>query len=90
MYAGHLHGDDLWWYPASTEFYPKAYGAEPEPVQVTIDPEGTYWGWLETGGDVPIMVYPHKTLFEVCFPYGYRAEEEKGKGHAVRLRIEAR
>lgn len=51
------------------------------------DPAATHWGWLETGADGPTMIWPSHAQFSVCFPYGYRAEEEAGKGRAVRLAV---
>lgn len=52
------------------------------------DPAATHWGWLRTGGDTPSMIWPSHAQFSVCFPYGYRAEEEAGRGRMVRLAVE--
>ena len=57
--------------------------------------ETQYWGWLESpdpirgvkGGDI-VFVWPSKGQFEMCFPYGYQAEEEQGKGRAIRVIVE--
>ena len=55
------------------------------------DPAGTHWGWIGTGEDAPAwaLVWPSRPQFEVCFPYGVRAEEKAGKGRSVRLRVDA-
>jgi hypothetical protein len=58
------------------------------PALATEDPEGENWGWLKTGADYPTMIYPHKSLFSMCFPYGPKAEEAAGKGEILRLRID--
>ena len=63
------------------------------PVVVTEvtpdDPAGTHWGWITTGDDTPdwALVWPSRSQFDVCFPYGVKAEEEAGRGRTVRLRV---
>ncbi|MFA5732905.1 MAG: hypothetical protein WC934_13020 [Acidithiobacillus sp.] len=47
--------------------------------------EYTYWGWLEDGE--VCMIFPHKILFEICFAYGYKVEEERGRGKAIKLKV---
>lgn len=68
----------------------KAYGDDPVPVLVTKDPDGTHYGWIDAGSPErgPVMIQPHLALFKMQFPYGPEAEEERGKGRVVRLRIE--
>lgn len=87
MFAGHLRGDNLWWYPHLNARYPEAYGVPPEPVTVTEDPYGDYWGWIATDSDHPDFIYPNEGLFSMCFTYGYHAEEKAGKGRAVQLTV---
>lgn len=59
-------------------------------VRVTVDSTaGEYWGWWEPSKTEPIsMVFPDKRLNEVCFTYGSKAEEDRGKGRVVQLRVE--
>ena len=59
-----------------------------------------YWGWWEydfdwikgervansTKGEF-VFVYYHKGLVEMCFPYGSKAEEERGRGKLLPVRI---
>jgi hypothetical protein len=73
---------DLWWV--------KLHGLSNPivPVRLTEDPEGRYYGWLATGEDEPNMIWPSKAQFEMCFPYGPKAEEERGRGQTVRLSVE--
>lgn len=69
--------------------------ANPVPVEVIQSPNGDYLGWLDdreghprnTG--VPEMI-THKSLFNINFAHGYKAEEAAGRGRAIRLRIEER
>jgi hypothetical protein len=51
------------------------------------DSEATHWAWIETGEDKPVMVFPAWVLFNICFPYGARTEQEHGKGRIVRLAV---
>lgn len=59
-------------------------------VDVEEDPEGTYYGFIRTGKEVPVMIYPSKTLFDICFPYGLEVEERAGKGKIVKLKVTRR
>lgn len=73
----------------------KLYGGDPQPVTVTVDPDGEYLGWIDrtnkhdgTPPDgVPIMI-EHKQIFSIQFPYGVKAEVEKQEGFVVPLRID--
>jgi len=56
-------------------------------VRVEIDEHGEYWGWLDSNKDKPCMIWPSEIQFKMCFPYGYTAEENIGRGKAVRLKI---
>lgn len=46
-----------------------------------------YVGWLKPEGDID-FIFPNLTLLEVCFPYGTKAEAEKGRGKVIRVKIE--
>lgn len=67
--------------------YAVLHGGTPVPVTATVDPDGDFLGWVTALRPVPHMIQP-KRLFNIQFPYGYRAEEELGKGRAVPLRVE--
>jgi hypothetical protein len=64
-------------------------GQVPVEVLVREQPDGSYYGWLAADDEIPSMIYGHRGLFEMCFPYGPKAEVEKGNGRVVRLTIEA-
>jgi hypothetical protein len=68
--------------------YVKAHGLPQPivPVEVAESEDGKFLGWIATGDGTPRMIQPDR-LFEMQFPYGSRAEEERGKGRVVRLSV---
>lgn len=56
-------------------------------VKLTEDPNGLYFGWIEKGGNKPCHIWGNQSLFDMCFPGGAQAEEDKGNGKAIRLDI---
>lgn len=59
-------------------------------IMVEEVPEGdpqAYWGWKDFERKEYCMIWASKILLEICFPYGYRFEEERGKGKIVNLKI---
>lgn len=58
------------------------------PVTLVEDPAGSHWGWIADGEDQPGIIQPTEHQFEAQFPYGWRAEQERGHGRMVRLRVE--
>lgn len=83
-----------WWkenfWHLGSEWYAKACAhkdAEVIPVNVVEDENGVNWGWQGAGEEEYRMVWPHKGLFDMCFPYGPDAEAKRGKGRIVRLTI---
>ena len=56
-------------------------------VELELADDGQYYGWLETGEDTPSMIYPYETLFSMCFPYGPKAEEDRGRGKILRFNV---
>lgn len=57
------------------------------PVEIIEDPEGRYWGWIESGKERPSMIMPSEIHFRVCFPYGPEALVEMGRGEIIRMSI---
>jgi hypothetical protein len=81
--------DGTYWYPGDRRFVMMYGGTHPMvTVVLTEDPDGPYYGWIRAGEVLPIMIYPNEDLFSMCFPYGYRGEEERGRGEMVRMRAE--
>lgn len=54
-------------------------------IIVREDPEGTHWGWFEDG-EVSMIQTCFAALC-MCFPYGIKAEEDKGRGRRIQLSI---
>lgn len=56
------------------------------PVVLTESENGKFLGWIDTGTETPCMIW-HEKIFEICFPYGSKAEVDLGRGKVVRLEI---
>lgn len=50
--------------------------------------DATHYGWLEVGAKTPSMIWPSMVQLEMCFPYGMKAEVDRGRGRCVMLAIE--
>ena len=72
------------------EWYVKACGGDPIPVRMTERKDGEYYGWIDRDEDSPVMIWPSRRLFEMCFTYGSKIEVEKGQGRVIRLICESR
>ena len=70
----------------------KLYGNSPiHRVRVALvegNHDGMYWGWLATGSKCPSMIYYARQLVEMCFPYGTKCEEARGRGKIVGLLVD--
>ncbi len=49
--------------------------------------EADYWGWWDNEMKKFTIIWSKYFLLNMCFTYGMRPEEEKGKGKAYRLNI---
>jgi len=83
------HIGDRWWV--------EIHGLPDPVVPVTVTEvaddaeDGTHWGWIDASRDGrPCMMWARRFAFDMQFPYGPDAEQERGKGRVVRLRITAR
>lgn len=56
-------------------------------ITLEINSEGNYWGWLDYARNEYCMIYPHRELLEICFPYGMKAAIERGKGEITRFNV---
>lgn len=52
--------------------------------------EDDYWAWWDSETDSVRHVWPREFLVEMCFPYGSKAESERGRGRVIRVRVEER
>src|SRR5688500_4768040 len=66
-------------------WYVRMYGHDPVEVELTENPDGSYWGFLytEDRGCGPVMIQPCRSLFLVQFPYG--PEQAIRQGEVVRM-----
>lgn len=71
------------------------HGAEDPIVTVRFrertesDPPSSYWAWLPTDEpDRYISIWPSEIQLDMCFAYGPKAEEDRGRGRKVNLIVE--
>lgn len=46
-----------------------------------------YYGWLDLKDNQYCYIYSQLFMVSMCFPYGSRVEEEKGKGKLVGIKV---
>lgn len=88
----------LYWhfYPTLHVYTVGLMGFGPEEVDPVLvrdlreGEESPYWGWWDNKHEEFCLVYPREMLTEMCFPYGTKAEEERGKGQLVNVWVEKR
>jgi hypothetical protein len=89
MWANEKNGH--FYHPVVDKGLAKLYAGDRSLVQVEVqeDPTGTYFGWVdaEQGSGIPTMIWPNRSLFEMCFPSGSRAEVDLGKGRVAQMSI---
>ena len=61
-------------------------------VEVTVTElpapvEGCYWAWWDVKDQDFSMIYHAQALVEMCFPYGSKVEEDRGKGKVCPVTI---
>lgn len=59
----------------------------PIKIDVMIDDNGYYYGWLDLSDNSISMIYPHELIVKMCFPYGVDHDVKMGIGKIVRLSI---
>lgn len=73
-------------------------GGSPIAVELTEDPEGQYWGWMELPGSaraaqrrvgIPVMIQPHEGMFRMQSPDGFRQDVDRGYGQVIRMSCQA-
>lgn len=47
-----------------------------------------YWGWWDDVDKKMSFIHPQLFILNMCFPYSYEAEEERGRGKALRINVE--
>ena len=52
------------------------------------DPPSNYWGWLDASDPTAYtMIWPSEVQFDICFTYGPKVEEDRGRGRKVNLTV---
>lgn len=46
-----------------------------ELTETDIESDDVYWGWKDSQDNRFCMIFPYKKSVEMCFPYGYKIEE---------------
>lgn len=57
-------------------------------VRVTPDDSGDHWSWWDTARGVFLFTNGHREGVEICFPYGTKVDEERGRGKVIRVRVD--
>ena len=60
---------------------------EIEVTETNKPTDESYYAWKNLEGAIS-MIYYGIFILNICFPYGYRSEEEAGYGKVIRVNIE--
>jgi hypothetical protein len=95
--AGEKNGAPYCYYfhASPSKWWVEIHGLKEPIVKVSVrerrptDPPSDYWGWLPTKDpDHFIFVWPSEMQLNMCFPYGPKADEDRGYGRKVNLVVE--
>lgn len=76
-------------HPEVTRLYDdKAEVFAVEVIELPAEEPGCYWGWWDSQDRAFCHVYHGRALVEMCFTYGARGEEERGRGKVLPVRLE--
>lgn len=56
-------------------------------IEVVEDSEGTHYAFWENERERWLYLWYDRGLTEMCFPYGSKAEEQRGRGQLCSVRI---
>lgn len=56
-------------------------------VEVREDPEGDHYAWWDNEHASFKFLWWNKMSVEICFPYGTKVEEERGRGKLCRVHV---
>lgn len=96
MFAALPHGSEKWRHFFQSRVAYCCSGDAPDTiheVRVTVDAEGTYFGWWYGPNDPHFpnkisMVFEYRAAVRMCFAYGSDIEEKMDRGRVVPLRVE--
>ncbi|TDC02644.1 hypothetical protein E1091_00135 [Micromonospora fluostatini] len=77
---------------AETVARPWLGSGKPTEVELTEDPDGSYWGWIDCQGEtghagIPVMIEPHEGMFRMQEPNGFDGKAARGYGEIVRMTL---
>ncbi len=83
----------LFWHEGNHPNFCSLYDNKGQIDKVVIEEDkkgkSQYWAWWDHEKEIYRMVYPSRVQVEMCFPYGYKIEEEKGNGRLCRVKIKS-
>lgn len=92
------HNKDLvgdFWYddcqvsPQTTRLYDsKAPISEVLVKEMSDGDKSSYWAWWDNDSDRFTMLYYHRDLLSICFPYGIEAEVDRGRGKDYNVSVD--
>lgn len=56
-------------------------------AEIQPDEGSTYHAWWSNADQRFSMVFSHKQAVEICFPYGSKVEEDRGRGHLLNVSV---
>ncbi len=56
-------------------------------ADIQLGEVSTYYAWWDNKEERFCMIFPHRQAVEICFPYGSKAEEERGRGHVLNVSV---
>ena len=75
-------------HPEVSRMYDPALPVHAARVTEAENKPDCYWAWWDQERGSFMFVYPARSLVEMCFHYGTRVEERRGKGHLLPVAIE--
>ncbi len=89
MFAGVIRDKEVFVNMATDARHALHHGHNP-PIEVIVkeDEAGEYFGWMRPSDTEPVMIQPHRGMFEMQFPWGSKAEQEAGNGKVLKLTVE--
>lgn len=74
-------------HPKSTRLYDDTLPVHEVAVEECVEEPGCYFAWWDAATERFDFVYPERGMTEMCFPYGTKAESERGRGQLLPVRV---
>ena len=56
-------------------------------LQLTEDSKGEFWAWWDNESASFVHCWQSESQLNMCFPYGPKAEEDRGRGKKLRISV---